>query len=203
MKPCFRATKLTWVLVLSAACGGPIDPGELPSPDLSYVRFPDCEGPATSLDPALAAALPKTSWMIPDDEWARLAKTTPGGFAGVFYDAGKPVIMLTDPTQALAAKEAVAQSLASMFLNFDLHKAEVRQARWDFAKLVDWFNYVSPTVWRTPGSTMGDKDEVLNRVNFGMADSAGIPRLMDALSALALPCDLIAIQVVPPIPWPP
>jgi hypothetical protein len=72
----------------------------------------NCEGPAISLSPSLAAALPpRTGGMQPDDQWADLAEHVPGGFAGVIGDGGKLVLLLTDPSQATAAKAALAGKL--------------------------------------------------------------------------------------------
>ena len=101
------------------------------------IRMADCRGPAMSLPDSLARRLaPRTGRMHPDDQWADLASTVPGGFAGVFYDsAHTPILMLTQPGRADAAKKALVARLA-----FPVEHAVVRSARWDFAQLVDWFD---------------------------------------------------------------
>lgn len=187
--------RLLGTIVLVAACSGPTEVVQPDAPDL--VRFPDCDGPATSLDPNIAITLlPRSPMMQPDNNWALLAETLPGGFAGVFYDKGKPVLMLTDPSQAPAAKAALLHALSG----FDVAGAEVRQARWDFAQLVNWFDYLVRTpIWRTPGMTSGDKDEVLNRIRYGVVDAAARERLLEALASAELPCDLIVVEITGPI----
>ena len=153
-----------------------------------------CEGPATSLSAALAAKLPpRTGLMQPDDQWANLAERIPGGFAGVIGDRGKLVLFLTDPSQGEAAKAALAASTPSI----NVQGAEVRQARWDFAQLVNWFNYLSQQspVWSSPGMSSADKNEAINRIVYGTVDSASRLVLIEKLQALDLPCDLIRVDV--------
>jgi hypothetical protein len=154
----------------------------------------NCEGPATSLSPSLAAALPpRTGNMQPDDQWADLAERVPGGFAGFIGDGGKLVLFLTDPSQAAAAKAALAGKASGV----DVQSAEVRQARWDFAQLVNWFNYLSTqsSLMSTPGMSSADKNEAINRIVYGTVDSASRLLLIEKLQALDLPCDLIRVEV--------
>jgi hypothetical protein len=192
-----RSTAWLTVIAISAACSEATEPNRL-TPVPSITRLADCIGPARSLDPAIAASLPPRTWaMTPDDKWADLARTVPGGFAGVLYVDSKPVLMLTDPSQAGAAKEALAAEIPW----FDIRGAEVRQARWDFAQLADWYNYLTirGPVWQTPGITSGDKNEAINRIQYGVLDSASRTRLVSTLAGINLPCDLIAIQITGPI----
>jgi hypothetical protein len=196
MMPRFSLVKLLAVVVFAAACAASTEPR---GPQLrpSLIRVADCDGPARSLDPAIAATLPPRSGLMrPDDQWADLALRVPGGFAGVMYVDNKPVLMLTDPSQAAAAKQA----LAPEFVGFDINGAEVRKVRWDFAQLVDWFNYlmIQTPLWRTATLTSGDKDEAINRIRYGVIDEAARERLLEALAGMDLPCDLIAVEIVKP-----
>lgn len=154
------------------------------------VRVAQCAGLAASLPDSLARQLPpRTGHMIPDDRWADLATAIPGGFAGVFYDASHtPILMLTEPAKAAAAKQALAGKIG-----FPLQQAEVRQARWDFAQLVDWFNYVFPRLGGTP--VTADKDEALNRIRFSVTSIELRDRVVAALAKLPLPCDLIVVDL--------
>lgn len=189
----FRSMQLLVLPMIVAACSGSTQP-ELVKRDPSLVRVADCSGPATSLDPALVSTLPpRNGSMVPDDGWADLAQRVPGGFAGVLYVDNKPVLMLTDPSQASAAKKALAPAIAG----FDVAGAEVRKARWDFAQLVDWYNYltIKTSVWQTPGMASGDKDEAINRIHFGVVDSAAREALLHTLAGIDLPCDLIAVGI--------
>lgn len=189
----FRSMQLLVAPIILAACSASTQP-DLVKRDPSLVRVADCSGPAKSLDPSLASTLPpRTGNMMPDDGWADLAERVPGGFAGILYADGKPVLMLTDPSQAGAAKKALASQLSG----FNVASAEVRKARWDFAQLVNWYNYltVKTSVWQTPGMVSGDKDEVINRIHFGVVDSAARDALLRTLAGIDLPCDLIAVGI--------
>ena len=153
----------------------------------------NCEGPATSLSASLANKLPpRTGGMQPDDQWADLAEQVPGGFAGYILDGGKFVVFLTDPSQAAAAKAALAGKTG-----YDLQGAEVRQARWDFAQLVNWFNYLSQqsATWSSSGLASADKNEAINRIVYGTVDSTSRLMLIEKLQGLDLPCDLIRVEV--------
>lgn len=165
--------------------------------DLTPVRVRDCDGPASSLPSAIAATLPpRTGNMMPDDQWADLAAEVPGGFAGVLYVEGKPVLMLTRPEEAAEAKAALAGRIAG----FPVADAEVRRARWDFAQLVDWFNYLwpHPNV-HSPGMVSGDKNEATNRIAFGVLDAHARANIVEALVGLGIPCDLVLVEITPPI----
>jgi hypothetical protein len=191
----YRAIALPAILMVSAACS---EATRLSAPKLSPgLRVADCDGPATSLDPAIAATLrAREGTRTPDDRWADLARQAPGGFAGVLYDEGKPVLLLKDVSQAQAAKQALAPS----FPNFDIAGAQVREARWDFAQLVDWHNYLMQQyrTWVTPGFTSSDNDEAVNRVAFGAADGAARLEMARNLSGMNLPCDLIVLEIRAP-----
>lgn len=126
--------------------------------------------------------------MLPDDHWADLARTTPGGFAGVFYDsAHTPILMLTRPAEASAAIDALAGKTG-----FPTHTATVRQARWDFAQLVDWFNYLLP---RLEIPVTADKDEALNRIRFSITSVELRDRIIRTLTQMQLPCDLVVVDL--------
>ena len=195
--PRFCLLKLPVLVLAATACAASTEPRQ-PQLRPSLIRVADCDGPARSLDPAIAATLPpRDGWMRPDDQWADLALRVPGGFAGVMYVDSKPVLMLTDPAQAAAAKQA----LAPEFVAFDINGAEVRKVRWDFAQLVDWSNYLSARtpVLRTPGITSSDRDEGINRIRYGVLDESARDRLLQALAQMDLPCDLIAVEITGPI----
>lgn len=157
-----------------------------------------CDGPATSLSAALAAQLPARDPAHPnfDDRLAALSRRVPGGFAGVFYEDGRPVLLLTDPSQAADAKRALAGELPG----FELAAAEPRAARWTFAQLYDWRRYLeTQAIWvGTTGVTVADTDERANRVYFGTADQAARDRLVGRLAAMDLPCDLVLVGIDPP-----
>lgn len=127
--------------------------------------------------------------MIGDDYWAHLAATVPGGFAGVFYDRSihRQVLMLTQPALAAAARAALAGKIGLGLT------PTVRQARWDFAQLVDWFNYILPRLGAVP--VTADKDEALNRIRLSVTSVKDRDLVIAALARLPLPCDLMIVDL--------
>jgi hypothetical protein len=159
------------------------------TPPAPPIRLAQCDGPALSLPDSLARQLPRrTGRMIPDDRWADLATTIPGGFAGVLYDsAHSPILLLVDPAQATAAKQALDGKIS-----FPVQQATVRRARWDFAQLVDWFNYLHP---RLGVPVTADKDEARNRIRLSVTSVELRDRVISALAQLPLPCDLVVVDL--------
>jgi hypothetical protein len=188
----FRVAALPALVVLTARSSE----ASRPEP-LSTLRVADCEGPATSLDPALAATLPpRDGLMTPDDFFADLARRTPGGFAGVHAWDGIPTLLLTDVSPAAAAKKA----LAPYCTTFDIAGAQVREARWNFAQLYDWHSYLMQQYTRwADGVTSTDKDELINRLSYGVRDNTALLEVAQKLSAMNLPCDLISLRIVQPV----
>jgi hypothetical protein len=139
--------------------------------------------------------------MTPHDQWADMARQAPGGFAGVLYDNGQPVLMLTRPEEAAAAKAELAPLLRTQIPDFDLAGAEVRPARWDFAQLHDWEAYLLKQGIARSGSGVNrsGKDQIANRLSFGVADAAARARVADELDALGVPCDLVLVKITAPL----
>ncbi len=206
------AARLAGLLPLAAtsllgACGpegpsGPATPAGRPAARPAAARVAACDGPAFVLPAALAAALPPLPDAADpapratiDDRMAALSRRVPGGFAGVFYDGDQPVLLLTAPAQAAEAKRALAPALAS----FPVADAAVRQARWDYGPLYDWYRHL-----RGQGVAAGnhdvistDLDESENRLHFGVPDAAARDRLAARLTALGVPCDLVLVSIEP------
>jgi hypothetical protein len=208
---CFRFSRMrtislarnfaTMVLIVSCAA---VRRDPLASTDKSQlstdVGVADCEGQSFGLSAERRAMLkPRTGRMAPDDHWADLAENTPGGFAGVLYLDSKPTLMLTHPELAAQAKQMLAAD--PTFRGFNIMGAQVIKARWDFAQLVDWYNYFiqQTSVWQTPGIVSGDKDERRNRIRFGIQTEAGRQELVRKLAALHIPCDLVLIGIEGPV----
>jgi hypothetical protein len=204
-RPRRRAALALSLAALGLACSSAAGPDAAPEGAADLGRTGACTGPATSLPPQLAAALPAPGGLrTPDDRWADLARRVPGGFAGVMYDlapagapprtTGRPILMLVDPTRAAEAKAALAPHLPG----FDVAGAEVRAVRWDFAQLYDWYRHLGGLVWSEGGVTMSDIDEAANRLAYGAANEAARERLAQRLASLSLPCDLVVVRIVPP-----
>ncbi|HXT15107.1 MAG TPA: hypothetical protein VN706_05725 [Gemmatimonadaceae bacterium] len=121
----------------------------------------------------------------PDDTWARLARTIPGGFAGLFVDNGQFTYLLVDP-----GKRSVAEpQLRAAGLPVS-SSSVVRQARWDFAQLHDWMGFIERNL-RTPSISFDDIDEVNNRLSFGVPDTVALRAFETNLQQLNLPCNLV------------
>jgi len=125
---------------------------------------------------------------MPDDQWADLAATVPGGFAGFFSDSTHtPILMLTEPAQAAAAQRALAGKI------WVPPTAIARQARWNFAQLVDWFDYIVPRI--TVGPASADNDESINRIHLRTSSVAVRDSIVRVLASLPLPCDLVVVDL--------
>lgn len=185
-------------VIFTAACSDPTQPPVEPTEKAvrQLVRFPDCEGPATSVDPAFDVTVPLETYLQNHKLFAALAKEVPGGFAGVFHDREQPVMLLTDPAKAAQAKTALAPYLADLG-TFNLALAEIRAARWDFAQLTNWYTYIfrHTPVSESPLVTYSDTDVMVNRILIGVRSAATRQELIAALKGLGLPCDLIALEI--------
>jgi hypothetical protein len=180
-------------LALAAACSES-DP-LVPTAKVALERVPaDCEGgPASSLAAEIVAQLPpRNPARQPDVSWAELAATVPGGFAGVMEENGVKLLLLTRPDEAQAAKTALASAPALQ--GFPVQTATVRQVRWDFKQLIDWYDYLVPKLGQI---TSSDNDEALNRIRLGWATRSARDATVQALLSVPnLPCDLVVIDSV-------
>jgi hypothetical protein len=187
------------VAAATAACSSPADPEELRVPAPGYSEPPrwadlgvDCapDAPATSLDPSLRDALPPPPPNI-DTEWADIARRVPGGWGGFFYEDGTPTIYLVDPSQREAAAAALRDEGIPM-----PSSGSVKQGRWDFAQLHDWYRYLAPHI-RIEGTSFSDINEVNNRLEYGAIDEATRARMEEIAASLGVPCYLVAIAIRP------
>jgi len=186
--------------VLVAACSDNSATG--PGAADRMVTVNDCRGPATSLDPAIAATFtrPPVNVRNVNDVWADIARTTPGGFAGISFEANgqSPKIYLTDVSQASAARTALAPILAQTYPTFDVAHATIAAARWNSAQLLDWYLYLTgQPIWMMPNVTITTSgiNSADNRIEISTADAAGRALLVSKLQSMSLPCDLIRVGI--------
>ena len=59
---------------------------------------------------------------------------------------------------------------------------------------MDWFNYLLPRV-ATGIPITADKDESINRIRFSVISIEQRDRVVAALAALPLPCDLVIVDL--------
>lgn len=192
---------LTNLLLVFAATVGCSDPTQSPvapieKPVRELLRFPDCEGPATSVDAAFDVTLPLETSLRNHELFAALAKEVPGGFAGVFRNNSQAVLLLTNPARQAEAKAALEPYIANLY-GIDMAAVDVRTARWNFAQLVNWYTYLfrHTPVAETPGITRSDTDVTLNRILITVANVADRDRVVNVLRGVELPCDLITLEI--------
>lgn len=127
----------------------------------------------------------------PDDQWAALARTVPGGFGGVYYDANHTfTVVLVDPSKKNQAFSAL--HAAGLFVD----GAAVAKGRWNFAQLYDWLAYIQDRSPAVTGLRTVDIDELANRLAFGLADSSSIHAFDSTLARMNLPCFLVNTDIV-------
>ena len=175
-------------------------------------------GPSAACDSSAPLALtaerrdslrPVDEGMRPDAQWARLARTAPGGFAGVYFEPvvrdqqgqstrrQRVVIRLARPNERNAALRALLPSLPATFGGLAVDSADVLivPAKWDFEQLGEWRRYLDDRVG-SPGVTSVGTDEVTNQIRYRVVDAAARTTLQRRLRELRVPCGLVAIEIV-------
>jgi hypothetical protein len=120
----------------------------------------------------------------------RAARVVPGGFGGVIFVRDTSVILLRDTSKT---REAIAALNGFPGLPSIGQMVSVRQARWTYSELQDWFSYLVPRA--STGVTAIGIDLVANCVVIGAKDKAARKALVDELSALPIPRDLVALRI--------
>ena len=154
---------------------------------------PDAPGP--SVPAAIRESLapfPQGRQATIDDRWAQTAREIPGGFAGIILEGG-PVVFLVDTTKRDSALAALIARHAIPGRHPE--RARVRKARWDFAQLHEWYEYLNGHLTGDSGFAMSDIDEGNNRLTYGVGDEAARRRFEDALARLNPPCGLVVVEV--------
>lgn len=185
---------ITSVALLAACSADNTGPGLTNPGSADVISVNRCDGPATSFSSTSAATSPMPTI---DEQWAQIARTNPGGFAGIVTNAGSsnPVVLLTDKS----ALKALIPILSATYTQYDFSKAEARQVRWNSAQLLGWYYYLMGVpIWSAPGVTSSDIDEVANRIRLNAADAAGQAVLVQRLQGLHLPCELVNVGIMEP-----
>ena len=144
-----------------------------------------------TLEPDRVPPVAPSSRGQPDSLWAAAARVVPGGWAGMFldFDDGVLTANLVDPSQQAEATQALLE------FGIEIGGARVRQVRWDFAQLYDWYFYVNSRVWVLDGLTKTDIDEYRNRLVYGVLDEETQKTFTTFLGSMALPCELVIVEV--------
>jgi hypothetical protein len=133
---------------------------------------------------------------------ADIARGPVPGYAGVMIHGGCTfVVLLTDTLTQKAAAEAYFRSEAehqrpSAHSNCGgPYRLGVRQVRYDFAQLYDW--YIGPfrEIWGQTGVTTTDIDEARNQLAVGVEDSASYRSVRRFAATLPIPQGALRVHV--------
>jgi hypothetical protein len=113
-------------------------------------------------------------------------------------------LWLRDTTQKNAAIAAL-DSLVPPDLRFlaDHHDSViVHHARWDYAELFDWMEYLrkhAEGTARGTGINMSGIDWRNNRIVFGIETRESLPRMVSWLVEAGVPCGIVVVEVIGPV----
>lgn len=144
-------------------------------------------------------------------EWTRLARTAPGGFAGIYIEAvprdaqGRPeraarvVVRLVRTNERSIALHVLLPQLSPTFGGMAIDSANVlvESAKWDSGQLDDWRRYLDKRVGAY-GVLSAGTDEAANRIRDGVPDAASKKTLMRRLVELRVPCGLVERKIENP-----
>jgi len=146
-----------------------------------------------------------TAKLRSDQLSAWLARRVPGGWAfGPSIDGSNhTTLWLRDPTQKRAAIRAL-DSLAPPNQLFSATRPDsvvALPARWDYAELYDWMEYLKGGLGgaRGTGVNMWGIDTSRNRIVFGIETKETLPAMISWLVGRGIPCGLVAVEVVGPV----
>lgn len=177
------STSIMLVSLFGAACGD-----STPTP--TDVRPGEQPGTATA-----STQRPRSI----DAEFLYLAGVVPGGFGGLYFEDGRPIVRLKDLRQQDAAAAVIVPYLRERYprLSYRLNRVgEIGfvQAEHDFATLARWRTQVEAIAVRIPEIVLTDADERRNRVVVGVATAAAIPLAMSVIGGLRLPDGAVLVE---------
>ncbi len=190
-------TLLSVAIACSDATAPVVDAPDLPADagmhwaDVGKVCAPST--PAVPLTADQRATLPGPS-PTSDAELAELTRDVTGGFGGISIPDGVWTMYLVDPSRR---DEATAELLA---LDAIPHEPQVvLKGRWTFTQLFEWQQYVFVNMGFPAGMVSADVQEARNRLEFNVLDESARMALEAELTALDVPCYLVAIGISGPI----
>ncbi len=143
-----------------------------------------------------------------DDRLAMLAEELPG-FGGLFFDStGQLIIRLKDQSLLDSFKPRITQFLTrdaggnAAFVAERMEQvaaARAQEAQYDFRQLHTWYQQVVAIAGGAEGVTMGDIDEVRNRVVVGVANSSRIASMEEAVARLGIPSGVVIVEQFDPV----
>jgi hypothetical protein len=75
------------------------------------------------------------------------------------------------------------------------------QARWDYAELYDWMEYLTGGIGGGWGAGVNSSgiDASHDRILFGIEKRESLPAVVSSLVGKGIPCGLVAVEVIGPI----
>lgn len=132
-----------------------------------------------------------------DREFAEIARAVPG-FGGLSRAPdGSLVLLLSDPSQAAAAKAAVAARVGTLG-RVDVDRIQIRSAKFDYVRLTDWRAQVRESL-DVPGFVFLDIDESANHLRIGVEKGTSHDLVESQIAKLGIPFDAVTVEDAEPI----
>ena len=132
-----------------------------------------------------------------DRELAQLAREVPG-FGGLSRRPdGSALMLLTDPSRAAAARQAVAAK-ARRLGGIDASRIEVRTVKFDYLRLTDWKAQVRSSL-DVRGLVFLDIDESTNQLRIGVEQGTSHDLVAAEVTRLGIPPDAVTVEDASPI----
>jgi hypothetical protein len=164
---------------------------------VAWAEAPDgCERPS-SMVPASPPAIPG----LDDDgsrtaQWAKIARTVPGGFAGIVRKPGdRWELLMVDPARRDTLISVVARRLRMQSTSSQPVLPSIRQVRWNYAQLYDWYRLLLAREVSKNAPVSIEIDEFNNRILIEVPDKLERLRILRRVEAIGVPCFLIAVRV--------
>lgn len=193
-----KFTHRAFVLVITPcvlACSSPSDPA-LATPEERDVRWAALgracasDSPAWSLPDHLNSPVDSTESNL-NTRTAAIARQVPGGWGGSWLSSGRMWIYLVDPSR----RDEAVSTLNELGMPTP-PDVRVKQGRWSFAGLYDWFRYVNEATASLEGRASSDVQEARNRLEYQVVGESARLAMETVLQGLDLPCFLVTIEVV-------
>jgi len=133
-----------------------------------------------------------------DREFAQIARQV-SGFGGLSRRSdGSALVLLTDPTRAASARQAIAAK-ARLFGSIDPSRIDVRVVKFDYLQLIDWRDRLRSL--DVPGLVFLDIDESANQLRIGVEPGTSHDVVASEVAKLDIPADAVSVEDTEPIAY--